>query len=122
LPEASSEVYAHNTTTRLKAHAFQYYPSGRLEMNLQNPDRERLHISMLDHLGQSMYQESSNLSNYKRSFNLAGMANGKYKLVVFSANSKNKYIRYFEIKPNQQLLPEQTPELLLEVHQNLAKQ
>jgi hypothetical protein len=113
LTEKESTKSALNSASRLKVHAFQYYPTARFELNFQNPAQERLIIKVFNKVGQSVYHESSCRMHYKRSFDFEGMANGMYKLVVTTANGKFKYTKQIEIKPQTKPFPEKQPEPIL---------
>ncbi len=109
-----------NSNSKLKAHAYQIGKSPRLQLIIQNPEQERIIIDLSDEQGQSLYHESFSILKYHRRFDLTGMSQGQYKLLVTTANRKQKYTRVLELKPPKPLFPENQSDSLRQVNQELA--
>ncbi|RDC62739.1 hypothetical protein [Adhaeribacter pallidiroseus] len=104
----------------LKAHTYQVGKTMLFYLIVQNPEKNRIIVDLSDEQGQSLYHESFSFLNYRRRFDLTGMTQGQYQLLVTTANRKQKYTRRIHVKPQTPLFPENQPDSLRQVNQELA--
>lgn len=101
LREKENDTSPWNIASRLKVHAFQMYDKEKVTLIFQNPDQTTVNITLSTLNEQVLYKEVSTEINYRRSFNLQALEDGKYKLVVSHPNRKQSYIKQIEINSTE---------------------
>ncbi|QMW03992.1 hypothetical protein [Spirosoma foliorum] len=79
--KASTSSYANSTVNSYLVHAY-INQTGKLYLIVDNPDRYRYMVKVIDQGGQSLYEEFTNHDRYRRRLDLSSLPNDAYQVVV----------------------------------------
>ncbi|GAA4405202.1 hypothetical protein GCM10023187_23390 [Nibrella viscosa] len=99
-PEATAAVKLNNPLNyniRLNSHLTEYQNKQMLRVQVENPERYRLAVSVRDKNGQAVYWEPVTQSNCLVKLNLSELKHDSYTLEVTTPNRNYSYIRRIEL-------------------------
>ncbi|GAB4050317.1 hypothetical protein GCM10028810_44270 [Spirosoma litoris] len=79
--KTNASSYANSTVNSYLVHAY-INQTGKLYLIVDNPDRYRYMVKVIDQGGQSLYEEFTNHDRYRRRLDLSSLPNDAYQVVV----------------------------------------
>lgn len=93
----------------IKLNTYKITNTAKFYLAFQNPDRNRLKIYIMNEAKQIIYDERTNITNYKRRYNFSGLHAGMYTLVLTTDNRKFRYTEQILIGPTNKTWQPEKP-------------